>query len=308
MYHEYYNLTSMPFENTPDPRFFFASEEHREALAAIEYTILMRKGFVMITGGIGSGKTTVGRTMAKRCAGQAEVVHVLHGHRKGNEMLKQILRNLDVEFSPSDDHASMLERLGSYLRGEAELEQPIVLLVDEAQTLSDEALEELRLLSNFDTSTQKLIQVVLIGQPELRRRICAPHLGALRQRIAMAKQIKPLTVNNVDAYIAHRLTTASKDPQDVKITFSEEAVEAIHQYTGGVPRMINFVCDNCLLMGYVREWQQPIPRSIVHEVVRDMLPEFNDPVMTAPPVITTEHGIANRVHLPHAHAQTHAAA
>jgi general secretion pathway protein A len=302
MYHEYYNLTTMPFENTPDPRFFFTSEEHREALAAIEYTILMRKGFVMITGGVGSGKTTVGRTMAKRCAGQAQVVHVLHGHRKGNEMLRHILRSLGIDSSGSDDHASMLERLGTYLRGEAELAQPIVLLVDEAQTFSDEALEELRLLSNFDTSTQKLIQVVLIGQPELRRRICAPHLSALRQRIAMAKQIKPLPVTNVDAYLAHRLKIASRDPQNVKISFSPEAVATIHEYTGGLPRLINFVADNCLLMAFVRQSQEPISLAIAHEVVRDMLPEFNDPV-TTPPTMATDHGgIANRVHVPRTQA------
>ncbi len=152
MYTEFYNLTALPFENTPNPRFFYACEQHREALAAIEYTIRMRKGFVMITGDIGSGKTTVGRTMIERCADQAQIFQILHGHRNRDELLRHLMRKLEIPVKGHDDHAAMLERLFVFFKEQADQSRPIVLLVDEAQTLTDETLEELRLLSNFDTA------------------------------------------------------------------------------------------------------------------------------------------------------------
>ena len=213
MYQEFYQLDVMPFENTADPRFFFASEQHREALAAIEYTLRQRKGFVLITGDIGSGKTTVGRTMVQRCGDRARIVEVLHGHEDGQTLLRQVMRSLDLPIRRSDDHASLLENLRIQLLEQLELNKPLVLLVDEAQTLSDTALEELRLMSNFDTVSNKLIQIVLIGQPELRDRMRGARMAALRQRIVLAKQLRPLSQRDTGAYIAHRLRAASIDPE-----------------------------------------------------------------------------------------------
>lgn len=273
MYHEFYHLRTLPFENTPDPRFFYASEQHREALAAIEYTIRMRKGFVLITGEIGSGKTTVGRTMCQRAADQATIVQVLHGHGDGFEMLRQIMRALKVPSRKGDDHGRALERLQAYLLQQASSRRPIVLFVDEAQTLSDAALEELRLLSNFDTATQKLIQVVLVGQPELRRRISSRRLDALRQRIAMSKQLTPMAEQETAAYIEHRLRAASVDPRQLRVQFTDDAVREIYQFTGGTPRLINFASDNCLLLGFVREVREITP-AMVRRVIDDMLPSF----------------------------------
>jgi general secretion pathway protein A len=273
MYEQFYQLETPPFENTADPRFFFASEQHREALAAIEYTIRMRKGIVLITGDIGSGKTTVGQTMCERCADRATIVQVLHGHAQGAELLRHVLRSLQVVCEDGDDHAKLLERLESHLQQQFLADRPVVLLVDEAQTLADAALEELRLLTNFDTHTTKLIQLVLVGQPELRDRICSPALTALRQRVVLSKQLRPLDLRDTAAYIQHRLRAAAADKENVQVGFSIEAIHQVYRWTHGVPRLINVVCDNCLLLGFVKE-SKLITRAMVRRVVDDMMPNF----------------------------------
>lgn len=275
MYDTYYNFARMPFENTPNPRFFYASEQHREALAAIEYTIRMRKGIVLVTGDIGSGKTTVGRTMLQRCGGDATIVQLVHGHRTGIELIQHVLRSLDIQVNDTDDHARLLERLETYLKSQSNENRPVVLFIDEAQTLSTEALEELRLISNFDTNTTKMLQLVLVGQPELREQIASPRLSALRQRIVMAKQLKPLGIQDTAGYIAHRLKAASKDTKHVAVSFSGEAIAAMYDATRGVPRLINVVCDNCLLLGFVKE-QRRITPTMVRQVLDDMVPCFGE--------------------------------
>jgi len=274
MYDGFYNFEVMPFENTPDPRFFYASEQHREALAAIEYTIRLRKGIVLVTGDIGSGKTTVGRTMLQRCAEHATIVQLLHGHRSGMELIAHILRALRVPTRENDDHTLMLEKLEHYLKEQARIGRPIVLFIDEAQTLADEALEELRLLSNFDTETVKLLQLVLVGQPELRDRIASPRFSALRQRIVMAKQLRPMTIQETAGYIRHRLTASSRDKSAVRVAFGGDAINTLHAFARGIPRLINVVCDNCLLLGYVKETHRITP-TMVQQVVADMVPSFS---------------------------------
>ncbi len=275
MYDAYYNFFMLPFENTPNPRFFYASEQHREALAAIEYTIRMRKGIVLVTGNIGSGKTTVGRTMLQRCGGDATIVQLVHGHRTGIELIRHVLRSLVIEAQDHDDHARLLERLESYLKDQAEANRPVVLFIDEAQTLSTEALEELRLISNFDTDTTKLLQLVLVGQPELRDQIASPRLSALRQRIVMAKQLRPLGIQDTAGYIAHRLRAASKDPKNVAVSFSGESIAAMYDATQGTPRLINVICDNCLLLAFVKEQRRVTP-VMVRQVLDDMVPSFTN--------------------------------
>lgn len=286
MYTSFYNLLALPFENTPDPRFFFASEQHREALAAIEYTIRTRKGFVMVTGDVGTGKTMIGHMMAQHCQDAASVRRITHGHRSGDELLRQVLRCLQIPCPSHDDHARRLERLQAHLAGPAtDAHGPIVMLVDEAQTLSDEALDELRLLSNFDTAGQRLVQVVLIGHPELRRRVRAPHMAALRQRIFMARQLQQLSMKQTGKYIAHRLTVAGNKANKDGVSFSAEAVTQIHKFAGGAPRLINMVCDNCLLLGFVGKVRDQISQSMVQQVMRDMLPGFGSPKPIEPVIV-----------------------
>lgn len=275
MYHEFYNLNCMPFENAPQSRFFYESEQHREALASIEYALRMGKGYVMITGEVGSGKTTVAAQVKQHCKGQATMLTLMHGHQSADELLRQILRSLNVRIGRRDDHARLTERLGNYLHAEARNPKPLVIFVDEAQTLSDEALEELRLLSNYDPSIYKPIQVVLCGHPELRTRICSPRFDALRQRIVLAKQLEAFSQEDTKEYIAHRLAAASNDPQQVAVTFDDSAVRAIHQLSGGLPRLINVTCDNCLLLGFVQE-TTVMTAAMVRRVAQDMMPSFHD--------------------------------
>lgn len=275
MYLEFYHLASLPFENTPDPRFFFASEQHREALAAIEYTIRMRKGFALITGDIGSGKTTVGRIMCDRCGDQATIVQVLPGHHSSQSLLRQVLRSLGVTVNRRDDYGDMVERLRERLMDHLEQDRPVVLFVDEAQTLSDEALEALRLLGNLDTAVAKPIQIVLVGQPELRQRVRQPRHSALRQRIVMAKQLCPLQIEETGSYIMHRLRTATGGEHEPQVRFTPGAIREIHRITNGIPRLINVACDNCLLLGFVREVRDITP-DMVHRVAEDMVPSFDE--------------------------------
>lgn len=273
MYQDYFHLTASPFENTPEPRFFFASEQHREALAAIEYTIRLRKGFVLITGDIGSGKTTVGQTMCERCDDHVDIVTLMHGQDHPLHLLQQVHRALHSGASAQEDRNLLLETLHEHLRRQHDQQRPVVLLVDEAQTCSDAALEELRLLSNFEDQGEKLLQIVLIGQPELRDRLAAPNMAALRQRIVLAKRVVPLSLIDAGAYIQHRLRVAAVDPRNPGVTFEAAAIERIHRKTGGIPRLINTICDNCLLVGFVQNTRTITP-AIVAKVVREMMPDF----------------------------------
>ncbi|MEM1355938.1 MAG: AAA family ATPase [Planctomycetota bacterium] len=274
MYLSYYQLETAPFENTPDPRFFYASDQHREALAAIEYSIRLRKGIVLVTGAIGSGKTTVARAMFKRCDKDATIVQLAHGHRSADELLGHLARMLGIDTGPDPDHAALLEALKHKLMQCAHEGRPVVLFVDEAQTLSDDALEELRLLSNFDTDTFKLLQLVLVGQPELRDRLSTQRMAPLRQRVVIARRLQPLSCIETAAYIQHRLEIASIDPGALHVRFEPGAIDAIQQFTGGLPRLINVVCDHCLLLGLVRQTPR-ISVEMVQRVLGDMMPSFN---------------------------------
>ncbi|QDU34004.1 hypothetical protein KS4_20650 [Poriferisphaera corsica] len=271
MYLNRYQLHTPPFENIPDPRFFFASEQHREALAAVEYTIRMRKGIVLVTGDIGTGKTTVGRAMLEQFASTNTIAQILHGHKTGTELILHIVRSLNIEVERKYDHASLLESLNHYLAQRVANGKPVVLFIDEAQTLSNEALEEIRLLSNFDTNTEKLLQLILIGQPELRDRIATDNLSALRQRIVLAKELYPMSFNDMTGYIDHRISVASTNPTSPVVSFENDSFRHIFQFTHGIPRLINVICDNALLLGLVKD-RDIITPSMVQQVLCDMVP------------------------------------
>ncbi|MEM1213945.1 MAG: AAA family ATPase [Planctomycetota bacterium] len=294
MYAGFYNLSVLPFENTPDPRFFFASEQHREALAAIEYAIRLRKGPVLVTGSIGSGKTTIGQAIIQRCRASANILQLVHGHGQPQELLAHLLRALGHSPNPNADHAELLETLRQQLVAQAETGRPVVIFIDEAQTLTDAVLEELRLLSNFDTPDARLLQLVLIGQPELRQRIAGPTMAPLRQRIALAKQLQPLSRDETHRYIHHRIATASIDPDQLGVDFDDDALDRIHNATAGTPRLINALCDNCLLLGYVNQ-THTIDRPTVERVLHDMVPSFDAQpthAIPAPPINPNEYRLA----------------
>ncbi len=281
MYLDFFGLKSPPFENTPDPRFFFASEQHREALAAIEYTIRTRKGFVLITGQVGCGKTTVAHAVCRRCGDQATIVPIVPGHDSARSVLRQILKGLGVVTDRHDEYHELVEALRHKLMEHLDHDRPVVLLIDEAQNLQDESLEAIRMLSNLDTSTRKPVQVVLVGQPELRQRVRDSRHEALRQRVAMSKQLHPFEYEQTHQYILHRLRAACEDgdtesQQESTVVFQPGAVREIHRISGGIPRLINQLCDNCLLLGFVQETKL-ITAAMVHRVCQDMIPSFDEP-------------------------------
>ena len=273
MYLDRFQLHTSPFENTPDPHFFYASEQHREALAAIEYTVRLRKGIVLITGGIGTGKTTVGRTMLQQFSPSTTIAQILHGHQSSNELIHHVARSLNLKIYADDDHAMCLEKVRRFLLERAAHGKPVVLFIDEAQTLSDEALEEIRLISNFDTCTEKLMQLILIGQPELRDRISQTHMDALRQRIVLSKELQPLTFLDLQHYIDHRIKTASIDAENPAVSFDESATKHIYRFSQGIPRLINVACDNALLVAFVKG-KNLINSDIVQQVICDMIPSL----------------------------------
>lgn len=275
MYEQFYKFECPPFENTADPRFFFASEQHREAMAAIEYSVRMRKGIVLISGAVGAGKTTVTRAVCERIRNFTHLVPVMHSPDSPDAMLRQLLRGMETRYSRGDDHPRLLQRFRETSQAIAELGQAVTLLADEAQTLPDATLEELRLLSNFESNGRKMVNVVLVGQPELRRRIRTPQFESLRQRIVVAKQLRPMSLEETGEYIAHRLAVASIDRENVQVEFDSAALYEIYRFSGGTPRLINFVCDNCLLLGYVRETRLIKP-ALVRTVLADMIPTFEE--------------------------------
>ena len=273
MYNNFYHLNALPFENTADPRFFYDSEQHREALAAIEYTIRMRKGIVLVTGEIGSGKTTVGRMMCQRCGDQTTIVEIVPRRDNGGELLREILQSVNLPAERQEDYFVFVERLRLFLIEQWHQHKPVVLFIDEAQNLGNDAMEELRLLSNLEWSSNKLLQIVLVGQPELRQQIRQPQYDALRQRIVMAKQLRPFEPDETTQYITHRFNAASNDPRRNDLPFSPEVTQEIHRAAQGIPRLINIACDNCLLLGFVQETKQ-ITSAMVRQVIQDMLPRY----------------------------------
>ncbi|MAE61164.1 MAG: ATPase [Planctomycetaceae bacterium] len=270
MYNEYFGFELSPFENTPDPRFFYDSDDHREALASTEYTVRMRKGLALITGDIGSGKTTVSHAMQQRVQDSARIAVVRQGLTTGKQLLKQVCRALDIQAPRDADRIDMLDEIETVLLQYHEANRPFVLIVDEAQMHTNAVLQEIRTLTNLETPSSKLVQIVMIGQPELRPRIESRQMDALRQRIVLMHHLNPLSQEDTTGYIHHRLSVAAghKQPQ---VTFQDDAIDLIYQFSGGVPRLINVVSDNCLLVTFVRS-ARAVTSEIVNVVTRDLVP------------------------------------
>ena len=250
MYETYYELSSTPFNITPDPRYLYFSHQHREAFEHILFGIQQRKGFVQITGEVGAGKSTICRAVLavlEQSPEEYATALILNPVLTGTQLLRSILRELDLD-DRGNDRVRLLQRLNEFLLERAHADDCVVLILDEAQDLSDELLEDVRLLSNLETEDRKLLQIVLVGQPELRRKLDAPRLRQLRQRITVRYHLGPIGLAETEDYILHRLTVAGSRGRP---TFSRAALWAIFRYSRGVPRLINTVCDKALLAGYV---------------------------------------------------------
>jgi general secretion pathway protein A len=264
MYNKFFGFKENPFNLTPNSRFFFASHKHTEALDSLVYAINQRKGFVVITGEIGSGKTTVCRTLLSRLDRHTQVALITNTHLNSKDLLMMVMEDLGIEFS-NGSKSTLLSQLNSYLIDQIKQDNNVVLIIDEAQNLKPAVLEEIRMLSNLETETEKLIQIILLGQPELKEKLALSRLEQLRQRIAVYFHLSPLTEAETTEYVLHRLKIASGSDHPY---MTEEALNLVYQFSNGVPRLINQICDNAFLTGYVSE-KPVIDGRIMKEVIEE---------------------------------------
>ncbi|MDP1853795.1 MAG: XrtA-associated ATPase [Candidatus Omnitrophota bacterium] len=264
MYENFYGFKESPFNMTPDPKFFFPSQKHTEALDSLTYAINERKGFVVITGEIGAGKTTVCRTLLNRLAANTKIALIINTYVTAKEMLMAILDEFGVEYKHTSK-GRLLSRLNEFLIEQLSQNINLVLIIDEAQNLTPSVLEEIRMISNLETETEKLIQIILMGQPQLKEKLSLPRLEQLRQRIVVHYHINPLNKDEMVEYIEHRLKIATSNGFDF---FTPAAMELIYRFSKGTPRLVNIICDSALLSGYVYEAKQ-IDEKIMSEAIKE---------------------------------------
>ncbi len=280
MYAEFYGLKELPFALTPDPRFIYFTPSHTEVMANLHYGIESGKGLIVVTGEVGTGKTTILRWMMQRLERTVMVAYLFNPRLSVTEFYQHIASLLDVQ--NWDTKPELLTSLGQALESRHARGLRTVLIIDEAQGLSPSVLEEIRLLSNFESNTAKQLQIVLTGQPELREVLNNPDLRQLKQRVALRCVIKALpTVDETNRYITSRLLASGASRTDI---FAPDAVDYIYRCTEGIPRNINNICDNALLAGYAAGIST-INQAIIEEVAEnlDMLPRLENGMQAAGP-------------------------
>ena len=265
MYENHFGFAELPFSVSPDPRFFYSNPVYREALVTLHYGIEARKGFVIITGEAGTGKTTLLRMLMHNLDSAIHTAFVFNPRLTFTALLRFILSDLGVTTS-AKDRLKLTDQLNSHLIEQLKKGHTVALLVDEAQALSDEILEELRLLSNLETDQEKLIQIVLMGQPELESKLDQPELRQLKQRVTLRCRLLPLTEHEVGLYIASRVKTAGYEGKEL---FVPEAVQKITHYSNGIPRLVNVVCDNALVIASAASKKQ-VSAEMIDEVAQDL--------------------------------------
>jgi general secretion pathway protein A len=265
MYQKFFGLRDSPFNVNPDPRFIFQTKQIREALAVLAYGIQNRKGFILLTGEVGTGKTTLLNRLLDWLHGQrVATAFIFNSQLNVSQLFEFIMADFEIPCK-SREKSTVLLKLNQWLLERYRAGEPAVLIVDEAQNLSLQVLEEIRLLTNLETSTDKLLQIVLTGQPELEEKLKLPQLRQLRQRITLRCRTTPLTLEETFGYIAERLRIAGADGE---IIFSPEAIQTVHLYSRGIPRVVNLLCDHALMNAYV-ERLRPVPPGLVEEVARE---------------------------------------
>jgi general secretion pathway protein A len=265
MYEAFYGLRERPFNLTPDPKFLYLSDKHKEAFAHLLYGIKNRSGFVMISGEIGTGKTTLCRNMLSQMDANTEVAFIFNPFLNPVELLKKINQEFGI-ISDADNVLALTEELNAHLLSAAAHGKNSVLVIDEAQNLEPQVLEQIRLLSNLETDSEKLLQIILIGQPELAEKLALHELRQLNQRITARYHLKPLNSLETLQYIAYRIHVAGGRK---KLNFTKGGIKAVYKKSGGVPRMINALCDRALLIGYTKE-EHVITAAIVRQAAREI--------------------------------------
>ena len=266
MYEKFFGFKEKPFSTTPDSKFFFPSPKHLEALNSLRYAISERKGFVVITGEIGAGKTTICRSLLNQLDSSTKVAVITNTHLNQKELLETILEEFEIEFTGGSKR-KLLSQLNEFLIRQLEENINTVLIIDEAQNLTQKVLEEVRMLSNLETEKEKLIQIILLGQPQLKKKLQHASLEQFKQRISVYYHLYSLTRQETEEYINHRLKLATGEEKAPQI-FTTEAIQEIYVYSKGIPRLINLACDSALLSGYVMNVKQ-INEEIIKEVVKE---------------------------------------
>src|SRR3990167_8374040 len=274
MYETFFGLKENPFRMTPDPRYFYASSKHLDALNHMLYAIEERRGFVVITGEIGSGKTTLSRVLFQKLDARTKTAVIRNTKLTAKDLVTLTLEELDIPARPGSTKMQLIGRLNEFLIDQLRDDANVVLLIDEAQNLTPSVLEEVRMLANLETETTKLIQIILMGQPELKAKLWLKELTQLRQRVTLHYHLLPLDEIETASYIAHRLHVAGVNGAPV---FASTALPKIFQYTQGVPRLINGLCDQALLTGYVNE-ARTIGPEIIDEVASELPSLMQEPI------------------------------
>ncbi len=274
MYEAFFGLKEKPFKITPDTRYFFPSARHMDALNHMVYAIQERRGFVVITGEIGSGKTTLSRMLFQKLDPTTKTAIIRNTHLTSKDLVASTLEEFEIPYRPGSTKTHMISRLNSFLIEQLSTNSNVVLLIDEAQNLTPSVLEEVRMLSNLETETEKLIQIILMGQPELKSKLWLKGLTQLRQRVTLHFHLTPLDEAEAAAYINHRLHVAGANSTPI---FLPEALARTFERTGGVPRLINSLCDRALLTGYVNE-TKTITADIIDEVAGELPALIDEPV------------------------------
>ena len=265
MYQKFFGLRESPFTANPDPRYLYLTRQIQESLAGLTYGIQNRKGFILLTGEVGTGKTTLLRRLLDWLHGQrVATAYIFNSRLDVNQLFDLIMAEFEIPCE-SREKSQVLLRLNSWLLDRYRAGETAVLIVDEAQNLSAEVLEEIRLLTNLETSTEKLLQIVLAGQPELEEKLKLPQLRQLRQRITLRCRTAALSLEETFGYIAERLRIAGANGEPI---FSKESIQAVHLYSYGIPRVVNLLCEHALINAYV-ENLRPVPAHMVEEVARE---------------------------------------
>ena len=265
MYREFYGLKANPFNVNPDPRYLFLTRHTEEALACLTYGIQSRKGFVLLTGEVGTGKTTlINKLLEWLRLQQVATAFVFNSRLDVTQFLDYMMADFGI---PCDSEAKsqVLLKLYNWLLDRYRAGKTAVLIIDEAQNLSEEVLEEVRMLTNLETFTEKLLQIVLVGQPELEQKLKLPQLRQLRQRLTLRAKTHPLTLDETKAYVQQRLRIAGSNGEQI---FTPDSLISVHRYSGGIPRVINLLCEHCLVSAFVDQ-QKIIEPGVVEGVARD---------------------------------------
>jgi general secretion pathway protein A len=276
MYKAFFSLSRNPFDLTPDPELFVSTPRHDEALAALYYGVRYHKGFVVVTGEVGTGKTLLLRCLLRSLKESDDVAYayVFNGRLSPLEFLQYIAADFGLP-ATGKNKSELLFEFGRFLIARGEKKQTTVLIVDEAHHLSGEILEEIRLLTNLETTSEKLLQIVLVGQPELDRKLDSWDLRQLKQRVALRAHLGSLSADETAEYIAHRLHLAGADPESEPI-FPADTVDAVYRFSRGLPRLINTICENAMVLAYALQVTTITP-DMVENVARDFRIEVVTP-------------------------------